>query len=218
MEKLIILFGASVAAFLSVLGFVYLSRMIARVNRECTNLALIGLILISLGWIAEVLWEILVVFTDYNFQFLNNSFYIFLAPGMICLGWALWNSFRATGNVPIWVVPVIMIIVIEGAALIRVLSKGGKGWFWVVLSATYVVFLAINFQLMWESFRRGFKELSLLFMVTSILIILHYGFTRWWMLSAVSLRIQLLINQLSFLLMWTCFAYSSWRLSKHVAP
>jgi hypothetical protein len=214
MEKLIILFGALLAAFLSVIGFVYLSRLIARINRECTNLALIGLILISLGWIAEVLWEILVVFTDYNFRFLDNSFYIFLAPGMICLGWALWNSFRATGNVPIWVVPVIMIIVIEGAALIRALSKTGKGWLWVVLSATCVVFLATNFQLMWESFRRGFKRLSLLFAITSVLIILHYGLIRWWNASAISLW----MIQLSGMLMWACFAYAAWRLSKHVAP
>ena len=214
MEKLIILFGASVAAFLSVLGFVYLTRMIARINRECTNLALIGLILVSLGWIAEVLWEILVVFTDYNFRFLDNSFYILLAPGMICLGWALWNSFRATGNVPIWVVPVIMIIVIEGAALIRALSKGGKGWLWVVLSATYFVFLAINFQLTWESFRRGFKGLSLFFVITSGLIILHYGLIRWWLPSAISLW----MIQLSGVMMWACFAYAAWRLSKHIAP
>ena len=214
MGKLIILFGASGAAFLSVFGFVYLSRMIARINRECTNLALIGLILISLGWIAEVLWEILVVFTDYNFRFLDNSFYIFLAPGMVCLGWALWNSFRATGNVPIWVAPVIMIIVIEGAALIRGLSKGGKGWLWVVLAATYIVFLAINFQLTWESFRRGFKRLSLLFAITGALIILHYALIRWWLPSAISLW----MIQISGVMMWACFAYATGRLSKFVAP
>lgn len=213
MEKLILLLCAIIAASLSVLGFVYLSRMIARVNRECTNLALIGLTLISLGWLAEVLWKVLGAFTDYNFRFLNHSFYIFLAPGMICLGWALWNSFRATGNVPIWVAPVIMIVVVEGAALIRILSKGGKGWLWVVLSATYVVFLAVNFQLTWESLRRGFKGLAVLFTVTSVLIVLHYGFIRWWMLSVSSPWMQ--VNNM---LMWGCFAYASWRLSKHVAP
>lgn len=214
MEKLIILFGASVAAFLSVLGFVYLTRMIARINRKCTNLALIGLLFISLGWIAEVLWEILVVFMDYNFRFLNNSFYIFLAPGMVCLGWALWNSFRARGNVPIWVVPVIMIIVIEGATLIRAISKGGKNWLFVVLAATSVVFLAINFQLTWESFQRGFKGLALLFIVTSLLTIVHFGFIRWWSSFAFSVW----VIQLSGVLMWAGFSYAVRRLSKNVAP
>jgi hypothetical protein len=214
MEKLIILFGASVAAILSVIGFVYLSRMIARVNRECTNLALIGLILILMGWITEVLWEILIVLTDKNFRFLDHSFYIFLAPGMICVAWALWNSFRATGNVPIWVVPVIMIIVIEGATLIRALSKGGKSWLFVLLAATSVIFLAINFQLIWESFRRGFKGLALLFIVTSILTIVHFGFIRWWSSFAVSIW----IIQLSSVLMWAGFSYAVRSLSKNVAP
>ena len=213
MEKLTTPFVVA-AAILSVLGFVYLSRMIARVNRECTNLALIGLTLITLGWVAETLWKILFAFTDYNLRFLDNSFYIFLAPGMICLGWALWNSFRATGNVPIWVVPVIMIVVTEGAAIIRALSKGGIGWFLVLLSTTCVVFLAINFQLIWESLRRGFKQIALLFVATSILLICHYGFTRWWSPSTVSFW----MIQINSILMWGCFSFAAWRLSKKVAP
>lgn len=214
MEKLIIVTSATVAAFLSVLGFVYLSRMIARVNRECTNLALIGLTLIVLGWGAETLWKILFAFTDYNLRFLDNSFYVFLAPGMICLGWALWNSFRAGGNVPIWVVPVIMIVVVEGAAIIRALSKGGIGWFLVLLTTTCVVFLVINIQLVWESLRRGFKRMAWLFVVTSILLIFHYGFIRWLMPGEVSIW----IIQLNSLLMWGCFAYAVWRLGKRLVP
>lgn len=213
MEKLTTPFVVA-AAILSVLGFVYLSRMIARVNRECTNLALIGLTLITVGWIAETLWKILFAFTDYNLRFLDNSFYILLAPGMICLGWALWNSFRATGNVPIWVVPVIMIVVAEGAAIIRALSKGGIGWFLVLLSTTCVVFLAINFQLIWESLRRGFKQLAMLFIATSILLILHYGFTRWLLPTVVSLW----MIQINAVLLWGCFSFTAWRLSKIVAP
>ena len=213
MEKLTTPFFVA-AAILSVLGFVYLSRMIARVNRECTNLALIGLTLITLGWVAETLWKILFAFTNYNLRFLDNSFYIFLAPGIICLGWALWNSFRATGNIPIWVVPVIMIIVTEGAAIIRALSKGGIGWFLVLLSTTFVVFLAINLQLIWESFRRGFKQIALIFVATSILLICYYGFTRWWSPSVISFW----IIQINNVLMWGCFSFAVWHLSKKVAP
>ncbi len=214
MEKLFILFGASLAGILSFIGFAYLTRMIARINRECTNLALIGLILVCIGWIDEVLWEVLFVFTNNNYRFLDNSFYIFLAPGMVCLAWALWNSFRASGNVPIWVVPVIMIIVIEGATLIRAISKGGRSWSYVVLAATSVVFLAMNFQLTWESFRRGFKGLASLFSVTSVLTIIHFGLIRWWTPSPTSL----LMIHVSSALLWACFAYAAWRLSKHVAP
>ncbi len=216
MEKLTIPLALSTmaAAVLSVFGFVYLSRMIARVNQECTNLALIGLTLITAGWVAETLWNLLFAFTHYNFRFLDNSFYIFLAPGIICLGWALWNSFRATGNVPIWVVPVIIIIVVEGAVIIRALSKGGIGWFLVLLTATSSIMVIVNLQLVWESLRRGLKLLALLFTLTNILLIIQYGLIRWMIASELSAW----LIQLNSILMWGCFAYASWRLSRHVAP
>ncbi len=201
-----------VAFALSTIGFICLTRMIATINRECGVLALVGLLQITLGGFAKALWQILLVTTNTHPVVLNNLQFILLAPGIVCLTWALWNLFRASGRVPVWVVPVIIITAAEGAAAIRVLSKGGNGWFIVLVGVATVANISASLLLIRESWRRGVTLVAVLFAFNLVVMLGQLGMAR---IVNRPVTFQWM-EHLNNLFAWLAFAYASWKLDRHI--
>ncbi len=200
------------AVVLCACAFFWLARMLARLNRECGQLASVGFLLITIGIAAKALWYLLQAILGYDIRILDNSLFILLAPGLVCVTWAFWNAFRPQGRTPVWVIPVIVITSIEGAAAVRALSKGGRGWLYVVLGVAVAMYLILAFLLIYEAWQRQLQFFAVLVGFSAITFLLQARLT----LIPVPTLLWKWIEQIDVICGWAAFAYATWYLERAI--
>ncbi len=205
-------------AFLPVLllgwGLFFLARLIARLDRNCGPLASLGFLLITLAGFLHALWKLIWATTELNIPVLNHSLLILSTPGFVLMAWALWNTFhRSSSSTPVWVVPVIVIVIGCGAAAINALSKGGQRWFYILLGLTLLAQTAMALLLAWQAWQRGLPLVALLFLVYLVVVTAQSGWLR---LRPPSLALQW-IEQINSTLVGGIFAYAVWHLGQTIA-
>jgi hypothetical protein len=201
------------AVVLAGLGTFFLARLLVRLDRHCGQLATLGSLLITLGSFLPASGKLLFAATQLQLPVLFHSRWILLAPGFVLLAWALWKTFRSSpGGTPVWVVPVIVIVVGCGAAAISALSKGGQHWFFILLGLMTIANTAAGVLLAWQAGHRGWQLLALLFA--------FYVVTIWFQASLVRLPQQTValqwIEQINGTLSWGVFAYAAWQLEQSI--
>jgi hypothetical protein len=206
-------FADLVAVALSALGTFLIARLLTRLDRHCGQLASLGFWLIALGGLSKNLWMFVFVATELNVPVLNNSRLILLAPGFVLMAWAIWKTFNSgPGGTPIWVVPVIIIVVGCGAAAVSALSKGGRRWFFILLGLTVVANLAVVGQLIKQATSKGLYQATALFAFAFVMIVAQAGLAslpeknNLWQWS----------ERLIHLLSWGAFAFAAWQLERSV--
>ncbi len=137
-----------VPVILFAIGLYFIARMIYGRNENCGKLAFFGGSLITLGGLFKASWKLVQALGGADIPFLNNSLFVLLSSGFICLAWALWKSDRK-GNA--WLVPVFLITVCLGIAAYFGLAKGSRVWFFILLGATSLANLALLTQLIFRS-------------------------------------------------------------------
>lgn len=203
-------------AFLPILllgwGLFFLARLISRLDRHCGQLASLGFLLITLAGVLQSLWKLILATTKLNILVLNHSLLILSAPGFVLLAWALWSTFhRSTSSTPVWVVPVIVIVIGCGAAAINALSKGGQRWFYILLGLTLLGQAATALLLAWQAWQRGLPLVALLFLVYLVVVTVQSG----WLRRPPSLALQW-IEQINSTLVGGIFAYAVWHLGQRI--
>lgn len=200
---------------LSGLGMFLIARLIARLDRNCGHLASLGFLLITLGGIFNALWKLIISTTELHSPVLKNSLLILLAPGFVLMAWALWKTFHSgPSGTPVWVVPVIIIVVGCGAAAISALSKGGQRWFVILLGLVTSGNAAVSLLLAWQARRRGLRRVTALFLFNFGLVFLQAG-TAWMLHQMVAVSwLEPIINTLA----WAAFAYAAWQLEQNFPP
>ena len=194
-------------------GMFFIARLIARLDRNCGHLASLSFLLVTLGGIFNALWKLIVSVTELHSPVLKNSLLILLAPGFVLMAWALWKTFHSgPSGTPVWVVPVIIIVVGCGAAAISALSKGGQRWFVILLGLMTSGNAAVSFLLAWQAQRRGLRRVTALFLFNFGLVFLQAG-TAWMLHQTVALSwLEPIINTLA----WAAFASAAWQLEQSV--
>jgi hypothetical protein len=199
---------------LSGLGMFFLARLIVRLDRNCGHLASLGFLLITLGGFFKALWKLILAATDLHIAVLNNSLFIFMAPGFVLMAWAIWKTFNSgPGGTPVWVVPVIIIVVGGGAAAISALSKGGRRWFFILLGVTTVASVTAGLLLAWQAWRRGLQLVALLFAFNLVTILFQASLVRLPHQTVALLWIEQINNTIS----WAAFAYAAWDLERFLS-
>ena len=196
---------------LSGLGMFLIARLITRLDRNCGHLASLGFLLVTLGGLFNTLWKLILVTTELHSPVLKHSLLILLAPGFVLMAWAIWKTFHSgPSGTPVWVVPVILIVVGCGAAAISALSKGGQRWFFILLGLMTIGHATTSFLLAWQARRRGLRPVAALFLVSFGLVFLQAG-TAWMLRQMVAMSwLEPIINTLG----WATFAYAAWQLEQ----
>jgi hypothetical protein len=136
-----------------------------------------------------------------------------LAPGFVLLAWAIWGTFNSNpGGTPVWVVPVIIIVVGCGAAAVSALSKGGTRWFFILLGMATIAQTAAGCLLAWQAWRRGFNLLAVLFVFHLATVFFQASLVR---LPQQTVALQW-IEQINNTLSWGVFAYAAWQLEHSI--
>ncbi len=195
------------------LGIFWLARLLARLDRSCGQLASLSFWLITLGGVGHALWKLLLVTNALHSPVLKHSRLILLAPGFVLLAWAIWKTFHSgPSGTPVWVAPVILIVVGCGAAAISALSKGGQRWFFILLGLTTTGNAITSLMLAAQAQRRGLSQAAVLFLFNFGLVFAQAG-TAWRLHQTVGLSwLDLLLNTLA----WAAFAYAVWQLEQAV--
>lgn len=198
---------------LSGLGMFFVARLIARLDRNCGQLASLGFLLVLLGNLSNALWKLTLVLTELHLPVLHHTQWVLLAPGLVLMAWATWKTFHSgPSGTPVWVVPVIVIVVGCGAAAVSALSKGGRRWFFILLGLMMVAQLATVMLLLWQAWRRGFSRVAALLFFTLMTIALQAGLAIWHEQSTGWQWIE----QINSTLAWAAFAYAAWQLEQSV--
>ena len=133
------------------IGLFFVGKMVARESAICGNLAFFGGFLITLGGFFKVCWKLLVATTGTDVAWLNNSLFVLMACGFICLAWALWRSRKENKAAIFWLVPLVLIILTLGVAGYFAFVKEMRVWFFILLGATTLFNLAVSFQLIFRA-------------------------------------------------------------------
>ena len=198
---------------LSGLGMYLIARLIARLDRNCGHLASLGFLLVTLGGTFSVLWKLILVTTELHSPVLKHSRLILLAPGFVLMAWAIWKTFHSgPSGTPVWVAPVILIVVGCGAAAISALSKGGQRWFFILLGLLLIGNAVTSFLLAGQAQRRGLRQVAALFLCNFGLVFLQAG-TAWMLQQTLAWPwLEPIIGTLA----WAAFAYAAWQLEAAV--
>jgi hypothetical protein len=198
---------------LSGLGTFFIARLIARLDRNCGQLASLGFLLITLGGAFHASGKLIFALTELYSPVLYHTRWALVMPGFVLLAWAIWKTFHSgPSGTPVWVVPVIIIVIGGGAAAISALSKGGERWFYILLGLLLSAATATSFLLAWQAWHRGWTWLAALFFFHVVTIFLQAGLVR---LPQQTVRLQWL-EQFDHTLSWAAFAYAAWQLEQRV--
>jgi hypothetical protein len=192
---------------LSALGFVWLARRLAERAPAVGPLAGTGAALIVLGGFSKALWKLIIAATGADVSWLANSLFPLMAPGFLCLAWALWRGLRAgkTSAASVWLAPLAGSALALSAAAFIAFTKGGRGWVMILLAVTTLGNLLLSLQLIADSWRRGLLPAALLFAYNLATIFLQARMAR--MEQTIALQ---WIEQLNNTLSWAAFAAAVW--------
>ncbi|WP_448212006.1 hypothetical protein [Colwellia sp. MEBiC06753] len=135
-----------VPVILSSLALILIFKLISTLAEPLSRLALAGVVLIILGGSAKVTWKFLVAAFDIDIILLNNSLFIFMAPGFTLLTHAFWLARRNLHQLSspinsqpirpasIWLLPISIIALFSLTATYLSLEfPTKKYWFFLLL-------------------------------------------------------------------------------------
>jgi len=201
------------AVILSGLGIFLIARLIARLDRTCGHLASLGFLLIVLGGFFSAVGKLTLATTELYIPVFNHTRLILLAPGFVLLAWATWKTFNSgPSGTPVWVVPVIVIIVGCGAAAVSALSKGGRRWFFILLGLTILAQAAVITLLIWQAQRRKLATVVAFFVCALMMILLQAGLA----IPSEKSSTWQWMEQINHTLLWMVVGYAVWQLEQNI--
>lgn len=195
------------------IGLFFLAQLVLQLERNCGHLAALGFLLITLGGGLHTFWKLTLALTGLHVAVLHHSLLIFAAPGFVLLAWACWKVFYpGPSGTPVWVVPVIIVVIGCGGAAITALSKGGQQWFYMLLSLLVLARTAAVLLLVWQAQQRGLLLVTGLFLAYLVLasgqtsLLLRFAATPTWQW----------IEQGCSTVASVLFAYAAWQLRHRI--
>jgi hypothetical protein len=197
-------------AFVAI-GLYFIYKMISQKNINCGYLALVGGILITLGGTFKATWKLIQALGGKDIPFFNNSLFVLLAAGFICVAWALWKSHRrneAMTNNSIWSVPIFLIAVAWAVAGYVGIYTASRAWFFILLGITTFANIALLLQLIYRASKAKLWFATMLFVINLIVIL---GLSR----SADQSVTAQWFKQINTTLAQGSFAFASWILANN---
>ena len=191
---------------LSALGFAWVARRLSQRTAAVAQLAWLGVALIVAGGFSKALWKLIIAVTGADVTWLANSLFPLMAPGFLCLAWALWRGLKANArDANLWLVPLALSLVALSAAAFSAFTKGGRGWVLILLLATTLGNLFVSVQLIADSWRRRLWLAAALFGYNLITIFVQARLAR--MTQTIALQWA---EQLNNTASWAAFAAAAY--------
>lgn len=172
-----------VPVLLSSAGLIYVARAIGLIHPTVKRQALLAAILIIIGGFCKVIWKFLIAATGEHYPLLNNSFFIFLAPGFTLLTYYLWSARqtfrgRTTSSYAI-VWPLLTIALFAIGALYLAISFPQKRlWFIALLVLVTLSNVVFIWHAVRHSWQQGLRASALLFVLNLVGVFALAGLAR----------------------------------------
>jgi len=134
-------------------GLFFLARMLKSKNEVIGELGYTGGLLILTGSLLPPIWKLFDAHNDTNWM--KNGSLMLIAPGFVCLAWALWKAFHSGGTKmtagQVWLLPLFLNAGVLALSAGVKLVKGGSAWLTMLLVVSTVASVAAGLQLaMWS--------------------------------------------------------------------
>ena len=172
-----------VPVILSSAGLIFIALSIGLINPLIRKMALVSAITIIIGGSCKVIWKFLIATTDTHYPLLNNSFFVFLAPGFTLLTYYLWAARKTVSQQTVSAkaiyVPLTIIAIFAGLALFLAIEFPQKRlWFIGLL----VLVTLSNIVFIWHAVRhclqRGLKLSAVLLVLNLVGVFALAGLAR----------------------------------------
>jgi hypothetical protein len=188
-------------------GLYFIIRIIFSKNKLCGNLALLGSTFILLGYTFKACWQLIQAVSGEDKPSLNNSLYIFLSAGFICLAFSLYRSQRRVEAMKlshIWTIPLFLVGIAWAVSGYVGFFTNNRAWFFILLWVGTFANVLLLLQLIYRSLKPQPNWLSAgLFILNLIIIFMFIKNNN----QDVSSQIKIMFGQAGF-------AAASWLLLK----
>lgn len=142
---------AFLPVLLSALGLFVLARMLKRKNEIIGELAFTGALLMTIGNLLGAIAKLLNATKGTDPEGMSRAAFLLLAPGAVCLAWALWQGLRdsaakASGG-SVWLTPLFLNAGLLALTAATKLVRGGRAWVTLLLTVLTVAGVAAGVQL-----------------------------------------------------------------------
>lgn len=141
----------------------------------CGNLAFFGGVFVAVGYTFKSVWKLLRAVGGEDKPFLNNSFYVFLSAGFICLAFALWRSQRRVEAMrlsSVWMFPIVFVAVVWAVAGYVGFFTDSYAWFYILLSAAILANIVLLLQLIYRSLKPTPFWLAASLLIFNLIVVL----------------------------------------------
>ena len=200
----------------SLIGMIFIVRMIHQLEESHRPLALVGIILIIGGGAMKATWKLIMALSNSqtNIVFMDDGLFVLMAPGFTLLAWAIWSGVRAVRDKsypkPIWVVPVIIIVAFYGLAAFMA-TRGGRTWNLILLMQVTLANVAALIMLIAFSIREKMPIMAVLFGVNLVLTFVLSGMAR---VEEQTIALQWMEESVNTVA-WLAFAFAAWNVYQY---
>jgi hypothetical protein len=205
---------------LSSIGLFLLARMITRMNAASGQVAFIGWLLITLGGLDKASWKLLMASSNSqtNITWLDDSLFILMGIGFLCMAWGLWRSQRVVSGKkrptgPAWVFPLVVGgLFLTTAVLLGVLMPDKRYWFFIMLGLTTICNVVTSGLAIRQAHQQGLHLVGFLFAFNLVAVFVLTGLAR------IENRGEFLewTSQLTNTVSNAAFAFAAWKLSQSI--
>lgn len=164
-------------------ALILVALSIGLINAKVKKLALFSAILIIVGGFCKVFWKFLIASTDVHYPMLNNSFFMFLAPGFTLLTYYLWSARQAFQHKVVSkfaiLVPLLIIALCAGvAAYLAITFPQKRLWFIALLSLVTLSNIVFIWHAVRHCLQQKLKLSAVLFVVNLVGVFALAGLAR----------------------------------------
>jgi hypothetical protein len=199
------------------IGPYYLGRMASKMDRRAGVFVFAGWILITLGGIFQASWKLIIVLMAKDVRWMNDSQFIWMAPGFILLAVGLLQAlkkYRDKDTKPQSVVlPVVSISSALALAGYLNVTMDGRTWFFALLGVATVANVIVSAALVRFSWQENRKLASFLFLLNILFVFIVSGLAAVLGQDLTAQWIKQITNNLSY----GAFALAAFIIGRHVS-
>jgi hypothetical protein len=195
----------------SAFGLYYVARMVTHLGRIQGQMAMLGVVLIILGGIFKAVWKTINAATHgaADINWMEDSLFVFMAPGFIFLAFAIWSGVRAMLGKKVstvWLVPTIIVLaMMAGSAYLGISRPEEPAWKRILLGMMVLANLVSTILLAVFAFREKMSAMGVLFIFNFVGVLILNSMARI-PVQTISLQwIQEGINTVT----WLMFAFAA---------
>ncbi len=167
---------------LAAIGYFGLARLLARNDEVIGEMAFTSALLILAGLLGQAVWQLLLVTSRTDINWLRGLQWAVFPPGFLFLTWALWRArTRATEKLTagsVWLLPLFINVLILGGSLVVNLMRGGRARLMMLATATAIGIVLTAAQLVHRAQKQRRWSIQILFALAFVTFLLLTGTSR----------------------------------------